>query len=91
MVLEPRVPAYPLVMRQGDVIGVEFAREDYTVIFVPGSTDVILCSRQEWQGLAGFSESDTLGSSTGSATERQGDVAAPPLQKVLAGLGASFV
>ena len=35
----------------GDVVGVQFSQEEEVILFMPGSGDVLLCSRKQWQRL----------------------------------------
>lgn len=42
---------YSGAQRCGDIVGFQFPGEQQVVLFSPGSGDVILCARAEWQDL----------------------------------------
>jgi len=42
----------------GEVVCIQFGQEDDVALFLPGSSDVLLCSTAAWRGLVNLDASD---------------------------------
>ena len=48
----------PITEVAGDVVCIQFGQEEEVALFIPGSSDVLLCSTAAWRGLVNFDADD---------------------------------
>ncbi len=74
----------------GDVLCLQFDEDDDVALFVPGSSDVLLCAKAAWDGMAKSGPGSEAVSSTGSFDESSVNQSDPALalKAALVKLGA---